>query len=61
MDTFAELTQRLLEIQSGGRQKGPEIAEHERSADSTQKKTGKPARTVKLSQSSERSPTREDA
>jgi hypothetical protein len=39
MENFAELMQRLLEIQSGGRQRSPElIAEDERLMDSLQKK-----------------------
>jgi hypothetical protein len=45
MENFAELMQRLLEIQSGGRQRSPElIAEDERLMDGLQKKTlaGKP-------------------
>jgi len=38
MENFAELMQRLLEIQSGGRQKSPElIAEDERLMDGLQK------------------------
>jgi hypothetical protein len=45
MENFVELTQRLLEIQSGGRQRSPElIAEDERLIDRLQKRTlaGKP-------------------
>jgi hypothetical protein len=39
MNHFAELMQRLLEIQSGGRQRSPElIAEDERLMDSLQKR-----------------------
>jgi hypothetical protein len=55
MEEFAQLMQRLLEIQSGGRQRSPElIAEDERLMDRLQKRTlaGKPAQTVKLSQDS---------
>ena len=60
MENFAELMQRLLEIQSGGRQGSPElIAEDERLMDGLQKRNlaGKPTQTVKLSQDSpERAP-----
>ena len=45
MENFAELMQRLLEIQSGGRQRSPElIAEDERLMDGLQKRNlaGKP-------------------
>jgi hypothetical protein len=55
MENFAELMQRLLEIQSGGRQRSPElIAEDERLIDRLQKRTlgGKPTQTIKLSQDS---------
>jgi hypothetical protein len=55
MENFAMLMQRLLEIQSGGRQRSPElIAEDERLMDGPQKRTlaGKPIQTVKLSQDS---------
>jgi len=48
MENFVELTQRLLEIQSGGRQRSPElIAEDERLIDRLQKRTlaGKPPQT----------------
>jgi hypothetical protein len=39
MENFAELMQRLLEIQSGGRQRSPElIAEDERLMDALQKR-----------------------
>jgi hypothetical protein len=39
MEDFAELIQRLIEIQSGGRQRSPElIAEDERLMDALQKK-----------------------
>jgi hypothetical protein len=41
METFAELMQRLLEIQSGGRQRSPElIAEDSRLMDGLQKRDG---------------------
>jgi hypothetical protein len=46
MENFVELTQRLLEIQSGGRQRSPElIEEDERLMDSLQKRNlrGKPS------------------
>ena len=52
MENFAELMQRLLEIQSGGRQRSPElIAEDERLMDGLQKRNlaGKLAQKVKLS------------
>ena len=52
MENFAELMKRLLEIQSGGRQRSPElIAEDERLMDGLQNRNlaGKPAQTVKLS------------
>jgi hypothetical protein len=55
MEEFTELTQRLLEIQSGGRQRSPQrIAEDERLMDGLQKRNlaGKPVQTVKLSQDS---------
>jgi hypothetical protein len=50
MENFAELMQRLLEIQSGGRPRSPElIAEDERLMDGLHKRTlaGKPVQTVK--------------
>jgi hypothetical protein len=50
MENFAELMQRLLEIQGGGRPRSPElIAEDERLMDGLQKRTlaGKPVQTVK--------------
>jgi hypothetical protein len=54
MENFAELMQRLLEIQSGGRQRrSPEpIAEDERLMDGLQKRSlaGMATQTVKLSQ-----------
>lgn len=49
MESFAELMQRLLEIQSGGRQRSPElIAEDERLMDGLQKRilTEKPVQTL---------------
>ena len=55
MENFAELMQRLLEIQSDGRQRSPElIAEDERLMDGLQKKNlaRKPLQTVRLSQDS---------
>jgi hypothetical protein len=55
MEDLAELMQRLLEIQSGGRQRSPErIAEGERLMGGLQKRNlaGKPPQTVKLSQDS---------
>jgi hypothetical protein len=55
MEDFAELMQRLLELQSGGRQRSPGlIAEDERLMDGLPKQTlaGKPLQTVKLSQDS---------
>ena len=55
MENFAELMQRLLENQTGGRQRSPElIAEDERLMDGLQKRhlAGKPPQTVKLSQAS---------
>ena len=55
MENFAELMQRLLEIQSGGRQRSPEaIAEDERLMDRLQRRilTAKPPQTVNLSQDS---------
>jgi hypothetical protein len=51
MENFAALMQRLLEVQSGGRQRSPElIAEDERLMDDLQKRTlaGKPQQTMKL-------------
>jgi hypothetical protein len=55
MEDFTELMQRLLEIQSGGRQRSPQlIAEHERLMDGLQKRSlaGQPTQTVRLSQDS---------
>jgi hypothetical protein len=48
MEDFAELMQKLLEIQSGGRQRSPElVAEDERLMDALQKRepAGKPPPT----------------
>jgi hypothetical protein len=56
MDNFAELMQRLLEIQSGGRQRSPKlIAEDERLMDGLQKRNlaGKPRQTAQFGQNSE--------
>jgi hypothetical protein len=53
MENFAELMQRLLEIQGSGRQRSPKlIAEDERLMDRLQKRTlaGKRTETVMLSQ-----------
>jgi hypothetical protein len=53
MQDVAELMQRLLEIQSGGRQRSPELtAEDERLMDGLQKRNlaRKPPQTVRLSQ-----------
>lgn len=55
MEDFAEFIQRLLEIQSGGRQRSPElIAEDERLTDGLQKRNlaGKPPQMVRLGQDS---------
>jgi hypothetical protein len=55
MEDFSELMQRLLEIQSGGRQRSPQLtAEDERLMDGLQKRSlaGTPIQTVKLSQDS---------
>jgi len=50
MENFGELIQRLLEVQSGGRQRSPKlIAEDERLMDSL-RLAARPAQTVKLSQ-----------
>ncbi len=49
MDELAELMQRLLEIQGGGRQRSPElVAEDERLMDGLQKRylAGKPPQAV---------------
>ena len=57
MEDFAELMQRLLEIQSGGRQRSPElIAEDERLMDSLQKRNlaGKPPQSLASQDSPER-------
>jgi len=51
MENFTELMQRLLEIQSGGRQRSPKlIAEDARLVDGLRKKSlaGKPSVAVKL-------------
>jgi hypothetical protein len=55
MEEFTELMQRLLEIQSGGRQRSPQlIAKDERLMDGLQKRSfaARPAQTVKLRQES---------
>jgi hypothetical protein len=55
MEDFTELMQRLLEIQSGGRQRSPQrIEEDERLMDGSQKRSlaGQATQTVKLSQDS---------
>jgi hypothetical protein len=54
MENLAELMQRLLEIQSGGRQRRPELIEDERLRDGLRKRSlaGKPLQTVRLSQDS---------
>ena len=51
MEEFTELMQRLLEIQSGGRQRSPQrIAEDERLMDGLQKRSfaATPMQTVRL-------------
>jgi hypothetical protein len=53
MENFAELMQRLLEIQSGGRPRSPKLIEEDaRLMDRLRKRAlaGKPRNTVKLSQ-----------
>jgi len=53
MENFAELVRRLLEIQSGGRQRSPElIAEDDRLMDALQKRNlvGNPTQTAKASE-----------
>jgi hypothetical protein len=55
MENVTELIQRLLEIQSGGRQRSPKlIAEDAQLDDGLRKRslTGKPTQTTKLSQDS---------
>jgi hypothetical protein len=55
MEDLTELMQRLLEIQSGGRQRSPQLIEEDsRLMDGLQKRklAGKPIQTVKLSQDS---------
>jgi len=53
MENFAELMQRLLEVQSRGRQRSPElIAEDERLIEGLRSLAGKSAQTVKLGQDS---------
>jgi hypothetical protein len=54
MEDFAELMQRLLEIQSGGRQTNPKLVEEDRRLmDRVEKVTlaGKTLQTLKISQS----------
>jgi hypothetical protein len=47
MENFAQLMRRLLEIQSGGRERSPElIAEDERLMDGTEEKSGGKAATI---------------
>jgi hypothetical protein len=54
MENFAELMQRLLEIQSGGRQRSPELIEEDaRLMDRLQKRTLAGPQTVRLSQDSQ--------
>jgi hypothetical protein len=53
MENFAELMQRLLEIQSGGRQRSPELIEEDaRLMDRLQRRTlrRKPTQTMRPSQ-----------
>jgi hypothetical protein len=53
MDNFAVLMQRLLEVQSGGRERSPKlISEDERLMDQLEKRAlaGKPPQTVRLGQ-----------
>jgi hypothetical protein len=53
MEDFSKLMQRLLEIQSGGRKRSPDlIAEDDRLMDRLQKRTlaGKPPQAVKFNQ-----------
>ncbi|HWY58709.1 MAG TPA: hypothetical protein VNZ03_29870 [Terriglobales bacterium] len=53
MENFAELMQRLLEIQSGGRQRSPElIAEDERLVEGLRNLAVTSAQSVKLGQNS---------
>jgi hypothetical protein len=53
MENFAELMQRLLEIQSGGRQRSPALIEEDaRLMDRLQKRTLAGPETVRLSQDS---------
>jgi hypothetical protein len=53
MENFAELMQRLLEIQSGGRQRSPALIEEDaRLMDRLQKRTLAGPQTVRLSQDS---------
>jgi hypothetical protein len=53
MENFAELMQRLLEIQSGGWQRSPElIAEDERLVEGLRNLAVKSAQSVKLGQNS---------
>jgi hypothetical protein len=50
MENFNELIQRLLEVQSGGRQRSPKLtAEDERLMDGL-RLAARPAQTMKLSQ-----------
>ena len=49
MENFADLMQRLLELQSGGKERSPElIAEDERLIEGLRSLAGKSAQTVKL-------------
>ena len=49
MENFADLMQRLLELQSGGKERSPElIAEDERLMEGLRSLAGKSAQTVKL-------------
>jgi hypothetical protein len=49
MENFADLMQRLLEIQSGGKERSPElIAEDERLMEGLRSRAGKSAQAVKL-------------
>jgi predicted transcriptional regulator len=56
MENFAELMQRLLEIQSGGRQRSPELIEEDARLIDRLKRTltRKPTQTVRRSQDTRR-------
>jgi|HubBroStandDraft_2_1064218.scaffolds.fasta_scaffold27073_4 hypothetical protein len=52
MENFADLMQRLLEVQSGGRQRSPRLIEEDKLE--RQSFAGQPSQMIQLSQSTDR-------